>query len=58
MVIANNTTGIFDVLYLFTVGILLGLVVIEAMGVFGPGRNVDFDTVLVLMLLWSFRRAF
>ena len=41
MVVPVYFAGIFNILGLLPVGLLLGLVVVEAVGVLGPGGDVD-----------------
>lgn len=42
MIVPKYFAGVFDILCLFAVGLILGLVVIEPVGIFDPGRDVDF----------------
>jgi hypothetical protein len=42
-VIAVEFAGALDVVGLFAVRILLGFIVVKAMGIFGPGGNVELD---------------
>ena len=44
MIISIDFAWIFDILSFFSIGVFLGLIIIEAMGVFGPGGDVDFNT--------------
>jgi hypothetical protein len=43
VVVSVNFAGIFDIVSLLAVGLLLRLVIIEAMGILGPGGNVYLD---------------
>ena len=45
MVVSVNFAGIFDIVGLFAVRLLLGLVIIETMGILGPGRNAYLNAL-------------